>query len=385
MASRGSPARASALWNVEEIFRDKALSDDGKPLPVHCLRWSESKQFLASGHSDGEIQLRLPDGLCTTTLSSGSRPGPVSSMRWLMEDDKELLVADTPWGRVNVFHPENGRSPVDIIDLPDEGSVALDVDCGQKCLAAIGKSRVAHIIDIATMQPMAQLDFAKHRSLEPSMSLTAGHSIRVSAVKWHPTHRDLLITGSWDNTIQVWDTRKKESIKVFYGMNAGPDCLDAVDTPTGVWIVVGTNTALSKHPIRVWDLSMDKILHEVHWPDCRISSVSCMPIVGQQVVFATGSDGSRIWDLGTRKEVWRCAENTPAWCGATTQSVVCRGSANEIVGFDVNSGASLRQNVRHETRTMSRNTRASPIGLACLALAPTELAASESESESSDR
>ena len=37
----------------------------------------------------------------------------------------------------------------------------------------------------------------------------AGHSNRIFSVKFHPTDEHLVLSGGWDNTIQVWDKRVK--------------------------------------------------------------------------------------------------------------------------------------------------------------------------------
>jgi len=34
-----------------------------------------------------------------------------------------------------------------------------------------------------------------------------GHSNRIFCVKFHPNDPNVLLSGGWDTTIQIWDTR----------------------------------------------------------------------------------------------------------------------------------------------------------------------------------
>jgi COMPASS component SWD3 len=45
----------------------------------------------------------------------------------------------------------------------------------------------------------------------------AGHSNRVYCVKFRPGDTHTLMSGGWDNTIQIWDTRVGTSVRSIYG------------------------------------------------------------------------------------------------------------------------------------------------------------------------
>lgn len=44
-----------------------------------------------------------------------------------------------------------------------------------------------------------------------------GHSNRVYAVKFKPNDPNILLSGGWDNTIQIWDVRTGQSVRSIYG------------------------------------------------------------------------------------------------------------------------------------------------------------------------
>lgn len=58
--------------------------------------------------------------------------------------------------------------------------------------------------------------------------VTAGHASRVFALKFNPTEPDILISGGWDNTIQIWDMRVAYSVRSIFGPHI---CGDAVGIP----------------------------------------------------------------------------------------------------------------------------------------------------------
>lgn len=43
--------------------------------------------------------------------------------------------------------------------------------------------------------------------------VTSGHSNRIFSVKYHPAEPHTILSGGWDNTIQVWDTRAGHSVR----------------------------------------------------------------------------------------------------------------------------------------------------------------------------
>jgi len=55
---------------------------------------------------------------------------------------------------------------------------------------------------------------------------TPGHSNRIFSVKFHPSENDIIISGGWDNTVQVWDVRVGYAVRSFYGPHICGDALD---------------------------------------------------------------------------------------------------------------------------------------------------------------
>ncbi|RHY93200.1 hypothetical protein DYB37_008470 [Aphanomyces astaci] len=86
-------------------------------------------------------------------------------------------------------------------------------------------------------------------------TLTAGHSNRVFSVKYHPLDENTIVSGGWDNTIQIWDTRVGHSVRGIYGPHIAGDAIDINaknEILTGSWRpenpleLIGTVAGLSR-------------------------------------------------------------------------------------------------------------------------------------------
>ena len=56
-----------------------------------------------------------------------------------------------------------------------------------------------------------------------------GHSNRVFCVKFDPVNQNMLASGGWDNTVQLYDIRKKGPITSIYGPHVCGDSIDFKD------------------------------------------------------------------------------------------------------------------------------------------------------------
>lgn len=98
----------------------------------------------------------------------------------------------------------------------------------------------------------------------------AGHSNRIFCAKFHPKNSNLVVSGGWDNTIQVWDISTRRSVRSLYGPHI---CGDSIDFDlTGELLLTGSYR--KEDPLQVTSLG--------HSPD------------GQQKL----SDG-QVWQFST--------------------------------------------------------------------------------------
>lgn len=84
--------------------------------------------------------------------------------------------------------------------------------------------------------------------VEPQLRLQ-GHTLNVRALLWSPEMPELLISGSWDGTIRLWDTEKGTCVDVIYDHHADVYGLDA--DPQRPFTVLSSSRDTT---IRVWDV-----------------------------------------------------------------------------------------------------------------------------------
>ncbi|KAM3174879.1 hypothetical protein ACTXT7_009613 [Hymenolepis weldensis] len=89
-----------------------------------------------------------------------------------------------------------------------------------------------------------------YRPAGPADNHTEGHSMRITALKYHPTQPRVLVSASWDHYVKIWDTRtRNKPIDEIYGpLVCSPDGLDIDDH------YVLTASWRKSQALEIWDL-----------------------------------------------------------------------------------------------------------------------------------
>eukprot|EP00003_Mantamonas_plastica_P004554 TRINITY_DN1360_c0_g1_i10.p2 TRINITY_DN1360_c0_g1~~TRINITY_DN1360_c0_g1_i10.p2 ORF type:complete len:231 (+),score=81.46 TRINITY_DN1360_c0_g1_i10:1248-1940(+) len=89
--------------------------------------------------------------------------------------------------------------------------------------------------------------------------VTAGHANRVFSAKWHPDDENVILSGGWDNTIQIWDIRVDHAVRSIYGPHICGDSVDVQgeDILTGSW--------RPDNALQLWDYSSGKLIENIPW------------------------------------------------------------------------------------------------------------------------
>jgi len=92
------------------------------------------------------------------------------------------------------------------------------------------------------------------------------HSNRIFAVCFHPLQSDIILSGGWDNTIQIWDARvsgvRHGAIRSMFGAHLCGDALQV--TPDGNYVISGSWRP--DDALQVWDFRSGRL-------------VSCIPFL----------------------------------------------------------------------------------------------------------
>ena len=106
-------------------------------------------------------------------------------------------------------------------------------------------------------------------STQKPLDVSLGHSNRVFSLKFCNFDDNFVVSGGWDNTVQIWDTRIEMAVRSFYGPHVCGDALDVKDGKilTGSW--------RQDHQLQLWDFGTGKIIEEIKW-DSSSSKNDCM-------------------------------------------------------------------------------------------------------------
>jgi len=150
-------------------------------------------------------------------------------------------------------------------------------------LATAGKDFIVRIYDEETKALM--------RAFKTGVFCHSGHTNRVFASKWKKDDHNILLTGSWDNSVMIWDMRVKAKARSFYGPHIAGEALDIQNETilTGSW--------REKDPIEAWDFGTGKRLTSISDTSLIYTAKYLPEREGFFVAGGTGLNELRVYNL----------------------------------------------------------------------------------------
>ena len=133
---------------------------------------------------------------------------------------KNVVISVNANGSLQHWHTTSGKL---LHTIRDEFNTLLTVDYnpdGSQFVTA-GSDKIVRVYDEQTRGLVVELEGGG--SGEP------GHSNRVFCVKFDQDDPNLIVSGSWDNNIKVWDIRQPSPIRSIYGPYICGDAVDLYD------------------------------------------------------------------------------------------------------------------------------------------------------------
>ena len=136
-----------------------------------------------------------------------------------------------------------------------------------------GKDTTLRVYDEATKSIIVSM----RGGMGYSTATTPGHSNRVFSCKFYPEDDNIIVSGGWDNTVQIWDIRAGHAVRSIYGPHICGDALDVV----GNEIVTGSWRATNQ--LEVWDFSTGAKISSIPWSNtfAAAGSPACMLYAAQ--------------------------------------------------------------------------------------------------------
>lgn len=287
----GDEEKMEAKMSMSHKRLASSITISDNPTEVFCVKFSPDGRMLAAGGGDGTVRVfNTYTGRLSYTLNAGGTSNlPTTSLRFRpinsASKTKNVLLATNSSGSVQHWHITSGKCLHNITDNVNQ-LYACDYRSDGAMFATAGKDYHVRIYDEATKAEVVTLT-GGYRS---SGTKDPGHSNRIFSLKFHPTDPDIIMSGGWDNTVQIWDMRTERSVRSIFGPHICGDSLDC----DGDTILTG-----SWRPddiLETWDYGSGRKIESIPWHQSSIHGQPCMIYAASYSpnydMFAAGGSGA---------------------------------------------------------------------------------------------
>jgi WD40 repeat protein len=277
------------------------------PQEIFSVRFSSDGTLLATGCNDGKVRVysgktggSVLQTLCPSPEDDGPPQGseelsvqlPITAMRFRPGgNSRGVLLTCSADASVRHWHVPTGKCLSTIYEGGDQQVFACDYRLDGQVFATGGKDKCVRLYDESKLSlssglgssaatsnrrappssaprgtvPIATFGGNLHagtsieslasNSISNDHSYGAGgcHSNRIFAVCFHPHETDIILSGGWDNTIQIWDARVsgagRGAVRSMFGAHLCGDALQV--TPDGNYVISGSWRL--DDALQVWD------------------------------------------------------------------------------------------------------------------------------------
>ena len=251
----GGSANSSSSASLQPRVTISSMTSE-----VFCVRFSPDGKFLAAGCGDGAIRVfNVLNGNLAYNLQSGSNVAlPTTALRFrpvtATTRTKNVFLAANAAGAVQHWHMTSGKC-LHSLEGDENQVYALDYNSEGTHFVTAGKDTKVRVYDEATKSILATLDGGMGYSTKSS----PGHSNRIFSAKFVPRDDNVIATGGWDNTVQVWDVRVGTAVRSLFGPHICGDSLDVAGSEilTGSW--------RPEKQLEIWDFGGMGKVADIPW------------------------------------------------------------------------------------------------------------------------
>lgn len=217
-----------------------------------------------------------------------------------------LIASGSNNGRITLWDAATGEQ---VGELSQQGQInAMAFSPDDSRLVTASANGTLYVWDVASRERRAEL---------------IGHTDSIAAVAFHPTNNDVFVTGSWDNSLRLWDLSIAQGSSIArVGHSVGVSAV--AFTPDGLQLLVALRREPSAAPpLLLYDVgqiraqgSQGVVTPLVEFETANIHTAEILNVVVSPdgTLFATGAanaDNSIVlWDLASRTPLTQFTEHT---------------------------------------------------------------------------
>ena len=282
------------MLNIDQTPRWSIKEDNGE---VFCVQIAGDSTFVVSGLSNGIISIRsATTGRLSYSLQQSELQFPVTSVRFHPKDPK-IFIAASADGIIREWTTKNSTFRWSTQEQ-DNQLYALDFQHTGNLFASAGKDCKVRVYDFESKKIVSEL--ARN---EFDLETTRGHCNRIYSLKFSPSDNTTLISGGWDDTLQVWDLRTGAPIRAIFGPHV---CGDSVDIHGDQILACSWRT---DDQIQLFDMRTFTAVSTIKWPatnddpQCLVYTAKFHPNGKHFLCGGSGVNQVRIFSTDTYRAV----------------------------------------------------------------------------------
>ena len=278
-------AHQDCTVKIWDVFSHQHLCTlKGHESPVLSVALHPESQLIASGSEDGTIKIwDIDKTKCLYSLSEHT----ADIWGISFSPDGQLFASGSYDKTIKIWRLDQ-KICIHTLKGYDDQIGAITFNPGGSLLATAGESAV-EIWDVASGNCVYILEEEEHKG-------------RVKSVAFSPDGQ-LLVSGSTDRTIKIWDLHKRQLIRNLTGHDAS--VVSVALSPDGEKII----SSACERTIRIWNVDDGKCIQELAGHQNWVWSVTFSPD-GQLIASASQDESIILWDK-TGKNLARMLAKRP--------------------------------------------------------------------------